>query len=410
MQKAINLEKTYQDRCKKTLQYGNVEAVFPSFGLHVDGQYDTEAIVETNSIYLTSAAVPVSSAATTRRVLSKLPEEKQDEVYNSTPLLIDFETENWYWQSKAVKEVKKPFLQIDDLPGDAKELFTTPKDNPTRSYEAHYRHKLDTVLGSRENRIKLTLATMRFGVEEMTSPLPLPLAPMIIGNDASLEYCFQMNEFYNKYKGHFGLFQVAYYPLHPSALKSSVVRKRIRKHVYKLDPDVVYIGTIDSHKYLNKSSDDFNPQGAHFEKLMEDLALYARTNNTIVGWYDKGNYAAPKGIQMIKEGIDSIIFPLKGHYINGGSGGPSYANVLTEGGYKDWEEFLQDEDQHYLNGESPEKLRKLSYPEQWKYKRKRDINFRNEQFNHIHEKLEEDGSLKDFDARIKRNGVSRFRR
>lgn len=236
---------------------------------------------------------------------------------------------------------------------------------------------------------------------------------MIISGGASLGYCLEVNEIFNKYRSLHGLPKTVYYPLHNRAMDSIHVLNQIMKQINDLQPEIVIVGTIDGQEIIFPKN-QFNGRKFNFENFAEQLGIYARTTSSVVIWYDKGNYCSSYGFRLIKKGFDSFISPLKGNYNEGSFGssdGPQYSYMLNEYTYYKWDKYLR------LSKEVPcekpccEHLRRddiesMGPHQQWTHKWKHEAGTRNEQFGYLLTKLNEEGNLNDFEIRLVRNKIS----
>ena len=411
MTSSLILEKQYRERCRKRLSRGNVSAIFPSINFSIKNKSDVNIIALNANQYVSGVTLPISRATKINRAISGLPNERKEAFYRNVPIVADFETEAWYYQNKHTLEVKKGFSTIKEIPSEVQKLFTYSKEQNKRrplswmTLKINYINKLNLAFSTDEVITGLVTACLQHSANELLATISLPPAPLIVGDDASKRYCIKVNEISAKYNKFFDIFNTLYYPLKPSAIDSSGVRRSIIEQVYRLQPNIVIIGTLKSQEFLFPSN-KFDLRKPNFKLLINELATYAKSNNALVGWYDKGDFSSSYGMQLIKDGFDFIITPLNGRTTDsGGKGGPVYAYILDEYSYLSWDRFLREKSDHYLNTLSGEKLKTLTPREQWDYRKIKELCTRKEQLKEIHEQLEDSGSLDGYEIRLGANKI-----
>ena len=407
MKYEITLEQQYRERCVKRLSRGNVSAVFPSANFVIKNKSDTNIIAIGSNQYTSGITIPISKATKVIRAISSLPSERHDAFYRNVPIISDFETEGWYYQNEQTPKIKSAFTAIKEMPLEVSRLFTY-RYNQKVSWNAlkeQYISKLNNILSDDKILTGLVTSCLQYASNELMATVSLPPAPLIVGNDASKTFCMRINEINAKYSKFFNIFKTLYYPLNPTAIDNSGVKRSIVDQVYRLQPDVIILGTLKSQEFLFPSN-KFNLRKPSFKSLVTELEIYAKANNALVGWYDKGDFSSSYGLQLIKDGFDFFISPLNGRTTNGGGkGGPSYAYILDEYSYLSWDRFLKEKSNHYLNALTEEKLRALTYREQWDYRKIKELRTRQEQIKEIHEQLTESGSLDGYEIRLGANKI-----
>ena len=180
-----------------------------------------------------------------------------------------------------------------------------------------------------------------------------------------------------------------------------------------LQPEILIIGTIQGEDFIFPSN-KFDGRKHYFERFTDEIAIYARTTNSIVMWYDKGNYCSSYGFKLIKKGFDSFIFPVKSNYSESSFGskeGLQFAYILNDYIYYKWEKYLQLSDDVPCEKECCRDLRKedivtMSHHQQWTHKQRHEVGTRNAQFEYLLRKLHEEGNLNDFEVRLALNKIS----
>lgn len=410
---------TFPKNTLKSYENGDVLTTFPSVQFHVSSSRQLYSLMKAGFKFgteqVSGITIPLKNAVRIHSALMKGKYKEQKSSFtNNKTIAYDPETEYWYRSNQGTIDRKKAFSSLEEKPSGWTRLYRTPsKSKKHMSYKEKirdYENRLRSFFSEDKNLTKLTMAFMRFS-KSLDASIFLPPAPMVIGTGVSLEYCLKVNRIFNKYRGIHGVPKSVYYPLHPRALDSNYILSQIKDQVFELKPKLVTIGTIKGQKYLPPDV-DYKERNSRFENFTEDIGLYSRTNpNSIVTWYDKGHYSSPYGYKLIKRGFDSFICPLTSNYYEGGGrGGPKYGSTLHGYKYYDWKEYLK-----LSEGVPCEKeccaeynrrdLEEMSPHQQWKYKRMHEIGTKNAQFRRLISKLRNEGSLKDFDVRLKRNKI-----
>lgn len=421
--KSISINKVFSENTTKELRFAEVRATFPSIGFGIRSYVDLNPFLDTEKEHaiqnISLLCLPIFSA---RKMIYqigyKLSDERQEIFFKNHPIMVDWETEHWYKSTSLTERRLKAFEHIKDKPDGWKKLFTIPnKDDPNanrRNFhisKAKYDKKLKDFFGKGGKSIRLVTACMKYAYEELKSSFVIPPAPFIIDSGISSEKALEVNEIFNSYAKTFDLFTAAYYNLHPNVLEYRSVHKKILDQINRLEPKIVIIAGQDCNEYLFPKN-HYNTKKPNFDKFMQDLAIYARTTESVVLWLDKGDYSSSYGFKLIKQGLDGFIYPLKGNSMESSSGVLQYGSILDEYVYYTWNKWLGK-----IKTESPchldcckdlkkQEFKDMTPHQQWAHKRKHELILRNTQMNQLLEKLNKEGNLGDFVFRLKRNYIS----
>lgn len=407
----ITLERQYTDRCVKRFEHGDVTSIFPSINFEVKSRLDIDAIASNSNIYLSGITLPISKAPNCIRAIERLPTDRKEAFYSNTPIIADFESEFWYITAKETMSRKKAFTSIKEMPNAAQNLFRINKGKYNHvsftNKKKDYLERLNNTFGREETLTGIVGASMQHATSEMSASIPLPPAPLIVGDDASKFFCLEVNRKHIELSKFFGLLKVAYYPLNTTAIGDNRIFRSILDQIYGLEPDIVIIGTLKSHEFLFPNH-KFDLRKPKFKEFVKEIAVYAKSHTALVGWYDKGDFSSSYGMLLIKEGFDFFITPLNNRLLTGGGSGenkgPQYAHILNEYVYLSWDRYKKEALNH-INTKNLAELNSIPAAEQWKYKRLVEIKTRLEQFKEIHENLEKVGSLEGYEVRLNLNKV-----
>ncbi|PIN94727.1 hypothetical protein COU61_00300 [Candidatus Pacearchaeota archaeon CG10_big_fil_rev_8_21_14_0_10_35_13] len=97
----VNITKLFQGHALKRLEFEEVRATFPSFGVSIKSAVDLKPFLETERLGGTNGCsiitIPLSSS---KRIMKKLNNEEDREfigaLFKRHPIMIDPETEAWY--------------------------------------------------------------------------------------------------------------------------------------------------------------------------------------------------------------------------------------------------------------------------------------------------------------------------
>ncbi|PIN94728.1 hypothetical protein COU61_00305 [Candidatus Pacearchaeota archaeon CG10_big_fil_rev_8_21_14_0_10_35_13] len=275
-----------------------------------------------------------------------------------------------------------------------------------------YNERLRNFFGDERKAVQMIVSFMKHAYS-LNSSIVLPPTPLIINTGYSLEVAENVNRWFNQYRVGLGLLSACYYNLHHQAFKQESTYQRIIKQIFEINPKVVIISTPGSENYLYEHV--MSMKNPIFKKFIKDLSLYARTNDAVVIWMDKGDYTSNWGLRFLKEGIDCFTYPLKGSGKEfGGKGnipaGKMFGQILNEYVYEKWDRHLTKIKNSGVSCHLPccvketfGSLESLTDRQQWDFKRKHELFTRNEQIRQIIEKLNHEGNLADFEIRLRRN-------
>lgn len=407
----------------KSFEFEEVRATFPSIGCSLKSINDLKAFIEAEKNGGTNGCsiifLPLYSAQNLLNYLnSHYSSEFVESFFKRHPLMIDFETEFWYYKNQHVEKRKEAFSKIEGKPKDWETLFSIPikgiKDIPSLKKNT-YESKIKNFFDDEKRKIQLIVSSMKHAHKELKASIICPPSPLIINTGYSLQASLDMNKWFNQYRVSFDLMSACYYNLHHEAFKQESTYTKIINQIFEINPKFVIISTPDSENYLYEHV--CSMKKPIFKKFIKDLSLYARTNGAIVVWLDKGDFTSNWGLRLLKEGIDCFAYPLKGtgkEFSGKGSlkPGEMFGQMLNEYAYQKWDRYLAEAKNKGVpchlpccSKENYNSLKSLTDRQQWEFKRKHELFTRSEQVRQILEKLHQEGNLDDFETRLKRNGL-----
>ncbi len=413
----ISIVKAFEKNATKVYRFGELTTTFPAAQFYVSSSRQLNRLLDCDSEFgvnhINGIIVPITTAAKLYSALFNGKNKERGAIFARTKTIAyDFETEYWYFKGEAAKKRKKAFGMIDQLPKGWEKLYTEKGDDRGWRWDLiQYNSKISEFFSNDGNVIKLVMAAMRFANTNLNASIIMPPTPMIIDGGASLHYCLNVNDVFNKYRSMHGIPKTVYYPIHKKAMDVRYIYNQILKQIQEIEPEIVIIGTIHGHEYIFPRN-VFDGRKKHFEEFTDELGLYARTTNSIVMWYDKGDFCSSYGLKLVKKGFDGFISPLKGNYNEGGGGGggPQYAYMLHDYAYYKWAKYLELSEEVPCEKECCKDLRRgdleaMPPHQQWVHKQRHEIVTRNAQMKQLVEKLHSEGRLDDFEVRLKRNKI-----
>lgn len=415
----VTITKLFQKNARKLFEFEDIMVTFPSYGLMIKSSFDLKNFIESeNEGGTTNCSIIVLPQSSANQVLGYLerhyPSEYVSSFYKRHPILIDWETEYWYLSNQFVSKRKKSFSKIPGKPKGWDVLFDGDANKNKGAVKQHknYVSRLQSFFQNEGNSLKLINSTMTYAYNNLKSSIILPPTPLIKNTGYSLQVSLDMNRWFNQLRRTKKLISGCSYNLHHQAFNQESTHQEIIKQLYDLTPQVVFITTPSSENYLEEYV--YSKKKPLFENFVKEVALYGLTNHAIIIWNDKGHYTSNFGMRLLKEGFDCFTYPLKGTCKEGGGGsipyGERFAAILDEYRYTKWNRFLtrvknQGVSCHLpcCENESFSTLSALTDRQQWNFKRKHEIQTRNEQLRQFIEKLSAEGNLDDYEFRLRRN-------